>query len=305
MDVDDIVYTLEIVKCGFNLTKASQKMYISQPALTKIIKKLESELGCEIFTREKNKISGLTDDGVVIMGAMSEMLDTYLGMLSSIHSRRLRSLPVVTVGIVSVIYEILFREIMHSIVKCNTNIQTQQFQASWSTLLSLLHENRIDFLIHIDAMDRPAGDRDLVSESLHSSTYALFCHKDHELAGLERVSFERLAQYPLAIPPEGTVTHKLMMQRFERLGVMPEIARLSMSNEVLIDSTFDKRTVAVLPRVLCLGYPRKEDIRIVPLEEEIPWELRVTYHKDKLSQPAADIKDQIVRLFNEAMTATQ
>ena len=36
-----------------NITKAAAEMYSSQPAVTRAIQNLESELGCRLFTRNK------------------------------------------------------------------------------------------------------------------------------------------------------------------------------------------------------------------------------------------------------------
>ena len=46
----------------FNFTRAAKKCCVSQPALTKAIKKLEEELGGPIFRRERNQ-SHMTDLG--------------------------------------------------------------------------------------------------------------------------------------------------------------------------------------------------------------------------------------------------
>lgn len=45
-----------------NLTKASEILFVSQPALTTSLKKLEAELGCSLFHRDKNRIR-LNDNG--------------------------------------------------------------------------------------------------------------------------------------------------------------------------------------------------------------------------------------------------
>ena len=52
----------KIVADEKNITKASEKLYISQPAVTKHIKNLELELGVQLFNRSNNGMS-LTVDG--------------------------------------------------------------------------------------------------------------------------------------------------------------------------------------------------------------------------------------------------
>lgn len=54
----------EVAKQG-NITKASQKLYISQPAITQTIKKLEEKLGVTLLIRSKQGIT-LTDIGMQV-----------------------------------------------------------------------------------------------------------------------------------------------------------------------------------------------------------------------------------------------
>ena len=46
-----------IVATTGNITKASEKLYISQPAVTKSIKQLENRLGGSLFIRTKKGVS--------------------------------------------------------------------------------------------------------------------------------------------------------------------------------------------------------------------------------------------------------
>lgn len=76
-----------------NLSRAAQSLHISQPALTRSVQKLESELGVELFYRSRNKIEfneagrlALTEAHKVIDAAenMSLKIELYVRNLSSI-----------------------------------------------------------------------------------------------------------------------------------------------------------------------------------------------------------------------------
>lgn len=59
-------------ECG-TLSKAAEKLFISQPALSRSMNRLEEELGIEIFTRSKNKIT-LNDNGKLAAGYAREII---------------------------------------------------------------------------------------------------------------------------------------------------------------------------------------------------------------------------------------
>ena len=46
-----------------NFTKAADRLYVTQPAVSKTIQNLEEELGCELFTRYKSKKIKITEEG--------------------------------------------------------------------------------------------------------------------------------------------------------------------------------------------------------------------------------------------------
>ncbi len=58
-----------------NITKASEQLHVSQPALSRSIKRLEDELGIELFDRVGRRIS-LNDNGRVFLKAVTHALDS-------------------------------------------------------------------------------------------------------------------------------------------------------------------------------------------------------------------------------------
>lgn len=68
----------EVAKCK-NITKASGNLFISQPAVSQVIKKLEEDLGCILFVRSQKGMA-LTDIGKAIFA----QVETSLNRLNSI-----------------------------------------------------------------------------------------------------------------------------------------------------------------------------------------------------------------------------
>lgn len=61
MEMHQVRYFLAVSET-LNFTRAAELCHVSQPALTKAIKRLEEELGGELFRRERN-LTHLTDLG--------------------------------------------------------------------------------------------------------------------------------------------------------------------------------------------------------------------------------------------------
>lgn len=66
---------LAIVKHN-SVSKASEEVFLTQPAVTKQLKFLEQEYGTKFFEREKNKLF-LTDDGKILLNYAYRILELY------------------------------------------------------------------------------------------------------------------------------------------------------------------------------------------------------------------------------------
>ena len=55
MDINQMKYIICIAENNFNLTKAADKLYLSQPALSKTIKTIEENLKIELPEELKNR----------------------------------------------------------------------------------------------------------------------------------------------------------------------------------------------------------------------------------------------------------
>src|SRR5690606_28316008 len=74
MKLQQLKYLLAIVDNGLNITAAADRLYTSQPGVSKQLKLLEQELGIQLVTRKGKSLDGITAAGnLVIERARSVM----------------------------------------------------------------------------------------------------------------------------------------------------------------------------------------------------------------------------------------
>ena len=56
-----------------SVSKAAEQLHITQPTLSRQLRELETELGTELFTREKNRLK-LTEAGLFLKSRAEEIL---------------------------------------------------------------------------------------------------------------------------------------------------------------------------------------------------------------------------------------
>jgi len=73
-----------------SISLAAKQLHISQPALSTMLRKLESELGVALFDRTRNKIT-LNEAGTITLGHVNKILQQADNMKSDLHDYVLRS----------------------------------------------------------------------------------------------------------------------------------------------------------------------------------------------------------------------
>jgi LysR family cys regulon transcriptional activator len=68
MKLQQLKYLLAIVDNGLNITAAAERLYTSQPGVSKQLKLLEEELGFQLFTRKGKSLDGITVAGQQVIG---------------------------------------------------------------------------------------------------------------------------------------------------------------------------------------------------------------------------------------------
>lgn len=63
MKLQQLKYLLAIVDNGLNITAAADRLYTSQPGVSKQLKLLEQELGLQLFLRKGKSLGGITAAG--------------------------------------------------------------------------------------------------------------------------------------------------------------------------------------------------------------------------------------------------
>ncbi|WP_071429552.1 LysR family transcriptional regulator [Angelakisella massiliensis] len=97
MQLKAIEYFIAIVETG-SFTKAAEKLFISQPALSQQIKKLEDELGAKLFDRSKHSAE-LTEVGQLFLQEGKRMIQIYNQLVQRIFELEHPTEEVVRFGI--------------------------------------------------------------------------------------------------------------------------------------------------------------------------------------------------------------
>ena len=126
-----------------NISKAAKELYISQPAISKSIQKLEENLGCKLFSRSSRGVV-LTDEGQLLYGHVKEAFETLT--LGEDKLKRSIDLGVghLQIGVSSTLCKYLLLPYLKEFIRQNPHISISISCQSTNDTLKLLEDNKID-----------------------------------------------------------------------------------------------------------------------------------------------------------------
>lgn len=74
MKLQQLRFILAIADSGMNITQASERLYTSQPGVSKQLRLLEEELGLKIFARHGKNLVGVTEAGKVVLEKAAQVM---------------------------------------------------------------------------------------------------------------------------------------------------------------------------------------------------------------------------------------
>lgn len=126
-----------------NISKAAKELYISQPAISKSIQKLEESVGCKLFSRSSRGVV-LTDEGKLLYEHVSEAFET----LTMGEEKLKRSIELgvghLKIGVSSTLCKYLLLPYLKEFIRQNPHISISISCQSTSDTLKLLEDNKID-----------------------------------------------------------------------------------------------------------------------------------------------------------------
>ena len=126
-----------------NISKAAKELYISQPAISKSIQKLEESFGCKLFSRSSRGVV-LTDEGKLLYEHVSEAFETLT--LGEEKLKRSIELGVghLKIGVSSTLCKYLLLPYLKEFIRQNPHISISISCQSTNDTLKLLEDNKID-----------------------------------------------------------------------------------------------------------------------------------------------------------------
>lgn len=157
-----------------NISKAAKELYISQPAISKSIQKLEESLECKLFSRSSRGVA-LTDEGALLYSHVKEAFET----LTQGEEQLKRSIELgvghIRIGVSSTLCKFMLLPYLKEFIRRNPHISISISCQSTNETLKLLDNNKID----IGLIGKPAVMKNIEFDYLDNIEDIFVANKEY------------------------------------------------------------------------------------------------------------------------------
>lgn len=231
MKLQQLKYLLAIVDNGMNITAAAERMYTSQPGVSKQLKLLEDELGLQLFTRKGKSLGGITAAGHQVIDRARIIMreaDNIRSLASDYYQEEEGSLSIATTHTQA---RYVLPEIVAEFRKRFPKVGLNLHQGTSEQIADMVSVNNIDFAI-------ATGSNELFSDLMLVPGYrwdrAIVVPNGHELTKLDRkITLKDLAKYPLVTYVFSFGGQSSLKRAFEKEGLDPDVVFTARDADVI------------------------------------------------------------------------
>jgi len=291
MDFDQLETFLEVARlCSFS--RAAEKRFRTQPAVSSQIRSLEEEVGARLLDRSGGKVS-LTASGKLFLKYAEEAVEARKAVCIAIAETERIPRGEIVVGANEGTCLHVLPEVFAEFKKNYPDVAVGIKRADYAKTLDSVIDNSVDFGV----VSLPVTDTRLTVVPIHRDELVIIVPPSHPLASLKAATIEEVGAFPLLMPKSGH-TRDALESLFHERRMKPQVSMELDSSELLKRFVAADVGVGFIARSNVAEDVRANTLAIVPIADaHIRRDLALVFRKDKaLSRAALVFIDTAVKL---------
>ncbi len=299
MDFDQLETFLEVARLS-SFSRAAERRFRTQPAISSQIRALEEEVGAKLLDRSGGKVA-MTAAGKVFQKYAEENLEQrriMLVALAEMH-RVPRGEIVVSANEGTCLH--ILPEVFAEFKRQYPSVGVGVKRLEHNKILEAIIDNSCDF----GFVSMPVPDKRLTVVSIHRDELIVITPPHHPLAGKKKATVAEVVEYPLLLPKVGR-TRDALETLFHECRLKPIVSMELDSSELLKRFVAADVGVGFIPRSHVVeDLQAKALAALILADASIQRELALVFRKDKaLSRAALAFIDIAVKLKQVAPVAS-
>ena len=278
MEIRQLQSLVKLIDCHFSVSRAADEMFLVQSAVSQHIKKIEEELGTDLFIRKGKRITGLTDIGERVARQARTTLASVNSIYAIGHDHINQSEGVLRIGSTHTQARYVLPPVIKAFNLVYPRVELQIHQGTPKQLVQWAVNDEIDFSICTEAL---AESAQLSNIPCYEWNRSLITLADHPLQALPGLTLEDLCEYPLITYVYGFTGRQSFSDTFSQAKLTPHVVLSAADTDVIKTYVKEEMGVGIIAS-MALDNLESDELVSRDVSHLFPWEVtRIAYLNDK------------------------
>ena len=263
LELRQLAYFVAVAR-HLNFTRAAAELHIAQPSLSEQIRRLEQDLGCQLFDRDRRRVR-LTRAGETLLPHAQRILAQVRAAHAELRDQADLRSGRVELGALPTVVLYRLPALMAELRRRHPGLDVRVYERGTGELLAALDRDAIELAV----VTLPVDPQRFSALPLLTERLLLIMAKQHASAeaAAGRRSLREFADHPFIQYEEGYGLRQLVADTCRRAGFEPRIACESGSTETIKRFVAAGLGVGLVPESVLEAHDLNRLVALVPAEE--------------------------------------
>lgn len=274
MNLRDFEIFKTVAECR-SFSKASEKLLIAQPSLSKTIQKLEKKLGVTLFDRS-NRIFRLTDEGQLVYEKSITMLHQMKELKIELEDTNDYIQGHLKVGLPQIIGSFFFPKVAKAFTKKYKEVTLEIVEEGGLNVEKLVETGEVDVAFVVI----PTKSKELEEQLIFEEPFVACLPKNHTLKDEQQIALAQLQQDDWILFDASFALSQVVLESCSKEHFVPKIVYSTTQWDLLMALVRDELGVAIIPRPLTELCSQNLYIKQIS-SQYIPWKIGIVVKKNR------------------------
>ncbi|MBV1911245.1 MAG: LysR family transcriptional regulator [Kangiellaceae bacterium] len=240
MKLQQLRYLLATVENNFNITTAAERIYTSQPGISKQLKLLEEELDLKIFERSGKQLIGLTASGEQVVLHARRALQEVENIKRLSEDKNQVEHGSFRLATTQTQAKYVLPTVLTRFHQRYPNLAIDIQHSSVDHIIQMLLEQKIEFAI---ASDNQSLHPDIIKIPCYEWDRVILFPQDHELGNLKQLSLEDIASFPIVTYKEPATGNSGLVNAMSKKDLLANIVFTARDADVI--KTYVRKNIGI------------------------------------------------------------
>jgi len=283
IDIRHLEYFVEVARQR-SFSKAAVISHVSQSAISKMIKDLETELGTSLFNRTSKYVQ-LTDTGHVFLDQAQQVVILFHNLTTDFETKLKMEKGKISIGLLPITSSTIFAELLGEFKQKYPQIEISLFEYGSKKVALAIQDGTLDTGVICIVPDHHYFD----SLSISRDPLCVIVSSQNPISQLHSIELASLANESFVLYSKDFSLHDEIINQCKNVGFSPSVIFETSQLELMTQMVAANLGIAFLPSAVCQGLDTNRIVSVPLTHPQILHEMSIVWKRGRSMSHAASL----------------